>query len=101
MKKILIVDDEPQILEGLRRILHRKRDEWTLFFASSFNDALELLQKEELDAVLTDVNMPGRSGLDLLALIRSNELWEDIAVVVFTGVSDRAMKARTLLACPC
>ena len=45
--RILFVDDEPRILQGVRRILHRKRNQWQLFFATSVKDAITELTKNE------------------------------------------------------
>lgn len=65
-KSILFVDDEPNILSGLRRMLRPMRRKWELTFANSGAEALEKLEKQTFDAVVTDIRMPGMDGLTLL-----------------------------------
>ncbi len=65
-KRILFVDDESAVLNGLRRSLRSQRGHWDLFFASSGQEALELARTTRLDAVVADMRMPGMSGVALL-----------------------------------
>ena len=68
-KKILIVDDDPQIAESLEK--HLSAAGATVLTASSFETGIESIRKNAPDAVITDVMMPGRSGLDLVREIRA------------------------------
>ncbi len=95
-KKILFVDDEKRVLDGLRRILRGERGEWDITFANSVDEALEVLSDVDHDAVISDVNMPIRDGLDLLQAIRANERTADIPVVILTGNGEPDMKRRAL-----
>lgn len=63
---ILFVDDEPMLLQGLRRNLRHMRDEWDMLFASSAEEALRCAPIAELDAVVTDMRMPGMNGAAFL-----------------------------------
>lgn len=65
--KILIVDDEPIILNSLKdMILHSEYSDFTIFTADNAMDAYELLQKESPQIMLCDIQMPCENGIDLL-----------------------------------
>jgi len=66
MKRILFVDDETRILDGLRRMLFRMRDEWEMEFVDSGEKALARLAAVPADVVVTDMRMPGMDGSQLL-----------------------------------
>lgn len=66
MKHILFVDDDPLILAGLRRILRSRQVEWEMRFASSGAEALALMGTSPADVVVTDMDMPGMNGAQLL-----------------------------------
>ena len=66
MKTILFIDDEPYIIDGLRRTLRPMRHEWTVVFASNGAEALELIGQQPFDVIVTDMRMPGMSGIELL-----------------------------------
>lgn len=95
MKTILFVDDEPDILSSMRRMLHAYRDEWMLLFAVGGAEALEVLRSKRVDAVVTDVNMPGIDGLELLSQVGSGA-FGFVPVVVVTGAAERDLKRRAL-----
>lgn len=61
-KRILFVDDEPNFLAGLRRLLRGQRAEWDLYFAGGVDEALELLRRQPVETIVTDVNMPRRNA---------------------------------------
>lgn len=66
MLRILFVDDEPRILDGLRRQLHSYRKSWDMRFALSADEALRMLSEVDADIVVSDMRMPGVSGGELL-----------------------------------
>lgn len=66
MTRVLFVDDEPNVLEGLRRMLRPMRHEWQMAFASGGAEALRLLESEPADVVVTDMRMPAMGGETLL-----------------------------------
>ncbi len=90
--RILIVDDEESIRNLLARYLTTER--YTCSTAGSGAEAQELLEEEEFHLVLSDINMPGMSGIDLLAVIRA--MRPDTAVMMVTAVDDREMATRAL-----
>lgn len=71
MKRVLFVDDEPRILEGLQRMLRSQRTVWEMHFASSGEEALVLMEAEPYDIVVTDMKMPRMDGAALLEIIRA------------------------------
>ncbi|MGE4342868.1 MAG: sigma-54-dependent transcriptional regulator [Geoalkalibacter sp.] len=89
--RILVVDDEGVIREGIRRIL--ENGGYEVDVTSSGNLAIEKLQEEDFDVVITDLKMPGMSGMEVLKAIRI--LQPDVPVIIITGYStvDTAVEA--------
>ena len=94
--KILIVDDEPNVLSGLQRLLHRRRKEWNIYFAPGVTYALEMLNDIDFDVIISDISMPGKDGFDLLSSIRSSDRTRDLPVLMLTGLDDQDLKKRAL-----
>jgi DNA-binding NarL/FixJ family response regulator len=69
--RILIVDDHAIVREGLVRILEASGDGWTVAEAASGFQALEWLRRHGAELAIVDLSMPGMSGLDLVARLRS------------------------------
>jgi HD-like signal output (HDOD) protein/ActR/RegA family two-component response regulator len=92
--RILFVDDEPNILQGLQRMLRHMRGEWEMRFAESGQAALAMMETEQFAAVVSDMRMPGMDGTALLAEV----LRRDPAVVrvVLSGYSDVESVMRTV-----
>lgn len=82
MKKIMVVDDEAVIREGVKRILEGA-GEFTVETCASGHLALERLLDEDFDLVLTDLKMPGMSGMEVLQTLKS--IYPDVPVVMMTG----------------
>jgi CheY-like chemotaxis protein len=80
--KILVVDDEPEIRQMIVDFL-RDVEGYTVSDAESGQEALEVLAKEPFDLVLSDINMPGMKGFDLLKLVR--ERYPQIKRVLITA----------------
>jgi HD-like signal output (HDOD) protein/ActR/RegA family two-component response regulator len=105
MKRILFVDDESKILDGIRRMLHASRDRWELQFAVGGEAALKACEAGSFDVVISDMGMPGMDGATLLGHIRDR--FPDTARIILSGFSDAAMAMRAssvahrFLAKPC
>ena len=95
--RIFVVDDEPDVVELFRQQFRRelRHGEWQLDFASSADAAIAALPGQsgvEGLLVLSDVNMPGMSGLDLLAELKAR--WPEISVVMVTAYGDSETERR-------
>lgn len=71
-KRILFVDDEPDLLEALRDALRRYRRVWDLDFACGAEAAIAVLAQAPADVIVTDMRMPGMDGATLLAYVRDH-----------------------------
>jgi HD-like signal output (HDOD) protein len=84
--RLLFVDDEPRVLDGLRRMLRPLRGEWEMHFATSGAEALALMEEAAFHVVVTDMRMPEMDGAELLDRVR--ELHPDVVRIVLSGHSD-------------
>ena len=66
-KRILFVDDEAMVLQGLQRMLRSMRGEWEMEFVESAEAALALLAQKPFDVIVSDMRMPSMNGAELLA----------------------------------
>jgi putative nucleotidyltransferase with HDIG domain len=69
-KRILFVDDEPLVLNGLQRTLRKMRDVWDITFVSSAREALAILEHNSMDVIISDMKMPEMDGSQLLAEVK-------------------------------
>jgi len=88
MKKtgVLIVDDETELCDKLKNILEAQWDNYHIFTAYSGAEALTVLEKEDIDVLVSDIRMPGMNGIELMK--KTNELQRDIRTLVLTGHGD-------------
>lgn len=86
-KRILFVDDEENILQGLRRLLRPLRKEWDMRFASDGHEALKMLEETTCDVLVSDMRMPGMNGVRLLEEVRARH--PDTIRIVLSGQADR------------
>lgn len=84
-KKILIVDDEPNIVMSLEYAF--KKNNYKVFIARDGSEAIEILKKETPNAVLLDIMMPNVDGYQTLEHIKSNSKTKNIKVVFLTAKS--------------
>ena len=95
--RILMVDDEPDAQELFRQNFRReiRKGVYSFDFALSGEAALKLLKSQtppKVLLVLSDINMPGMSGIELLAEIRAT--WPELGVFMITAYGDNATEAR-------
>ena len=69
---ILFVDDQPRVLDGLRRSLRGMRDKWEMLFANSGYEAIEKLGMAPVDVIISDMHMPGMDGAELLTRVKKD-----------------------------
>ncbi len=84
--RVLFVDDEINVLSGLRRMLRGQRNEWDMLFANSGNEALQLLEQTPCDVIVSDMRMPGIDGAELLS--RVAEQYPHTVRLVLSGQSE-------------
>lgn len=82
-KKILIVDDEPNIVISLEFLM--KREGFQVFVASDGDTALEQMAAQNPDMVLLDVMMPKKNGYEVCQIIRANPDWQETKVIMITA----------------
>lgn len=70
--RILFVDDEERVLDGLRRMLRSMRNEWEMSFFNRGQDALNAMQSQAYDVIISDMMMPGMNGAELLKAVREH-----------------------------
>lgn len=85
--RILLVDDEEQVLRGVSRMIECEIDEWEVETALSGQEALEMLDEEPYDVVVSDMRMPGMDGAELLSLVEKR--YPNVFRVVLSGQADR------------
>jgi two-component system response regulator FixJ len=91
---VFFVDDEPKVRLVVRKTLERAGMEVTCF--ESADECLSHLDGERCDLLITDVKMPGRDGIELLAAVRQLQPW--LPVVVVTGFGDVPLAVKALKA---
>lgn len=89
---MLLVDDEPAIVQSLRRALFRHREAWEVEFVTSGARALSALSERPFDALITDIRMPELDGPGLLT--EAVARWPSLVRVVLTGDPGEARPAR-------
>ncbi len=105
MTRILFVDDEDSVLQGLRRILRPYRHQWNMTFAPGGQEALAALAEQPFDILVTDMRMPGTDGPALLAEVARQ--YPHIVRIVLSGHSSKNTTVRSVglthqyLAKPC
>jgi CheY-like chemotaxis protein len=98
---ILVVDDEPDVADLFRQRFRReaRAGTYVMHFAASGSEALDRLAEEiqpELAAVLSDINMPGMDGLELLDEIKQRRPHLPVMMVTAYGDDERRRRAREL-----
>lgn len=103
--KILFVDDEVIMLQGLSRSLRSMRKEWDCEFAGSGKEALSILSEKDFDLVVSDMRMPEMDGAELLTQVKTN--YPETMRFVLSGQAEERVFLRSLgsmhqfLAKPC
>lgn len=92
-KRVLFVDDDQNVLDGLKRTLHDMRTEWQMAFSTSGPDALRKLDESSFDVIVTDMRMPGMSGSELLAQVV--ERHPGVVRIVLSGTVEHDLVLRS------
>lgn len=92
--RILVVDDDPALLQALPHMLRLRLQNLHVDTAESAQLALELVQAQRYDVIVSDIKMPGMDGFDLLAALQ--HLWPETPVLLITGHGEHDMAIRAL-----
>jgi predicted regulator of Ras-like GTPase activity (Roadblock/LC7/MglB family) len=95
MKRVLVVDDEEDMLWMLQRNLNKGMQDVEILAAKSGEEALAVLSDKKVNLVITDINMPGISGLDLLVEI--NNKFPDTGVIIMTAYPSNAYENKAMM----
>src|SRR5207249_8817403 len=91
---VLVVDDDPALLQALPEALRLRMVGVTVDTADSGPAALDRIAARDYDAIVTDIKMPGMDGLELLAEIRTHR--PDTPTLMITGHGERALVVHAL-----
>ncbi len=89
--RILLVDDEPNMLESLGDVLRREGHQ--VLKATDGDTAIEIASRENLDLVITDLKMPGKDGIALLKELRRKASAAEVVIMTGYGTIDSAVEA--------
>lgn len=87
MIRVLFVDDEPHLLDGLKRVLRKMRGQWDMKFVESGAAALAEMEQSQYDVVVTDMRMPHMNGAELLREVIKRD--SSIVRIVLSGQSEQ------------
>ncbi|MGB0859518.1 MULTISPECIES: response regulator [Pseudoalteromonas] len=91
MAHILLVDDEPEVTNAIARLL---RKDYTITKCSEPENALEIVKRNDIDLVLSDIRMPVIDGVELLSQVKAYD--PDIGRVLLSGYSDMELCQRAI-----
>lgn len=94
MKRILFVDDESKVLDGLKRMLYADRKRWEMEFAVGGETALDACEQHSFDIVISDMRMPGMDGATLLGHIRDR--FPGTGRIILSGYSETKLATRSV-----
>jgi HD-like signal output (HDOD) protein len=94
LKRVLFVDDEVPVLDGLRARLHALRNRWEMVFVESGPRAITEIEHRPFDVIVTDMRMPGMDGAQLLDCV--SERWPETIRIVLSGYAEDEQAARLL-----
>jgi putative nucleotidyltransferase with HDIG domain len=92
--KVLLVDDDSKMLEGLERVLRPLQATWSVTAATSARSALELLDHEPVDVVVSDMRMPEMDGAALLTIVK--EKFPATTRIILSGQTDKSAALRAI-----
>jgi len=94
VKKILIADDEPDILEIIQYNL--QNEGYEVITARNGNLALDLAKKHQPDLIILDIMMPGKNGIEVCNILRLQPVFNDTLIIFLTALSDEGTEVKGL-----
>ncbi len=89
--QILVVDDDINTLNALQRLL--RRESYEILPAQSGPQALNILEKNDVDVILCDRRMPGMDGIETISRIRAHKEPRHIPIIMVTGMDTNTSRA--------
>jgi len=93
-KKILIADDEPDILEIIQYNL--QSEGYEVFTARNGNAAIEMAKKHQPDLIILDIMMPGKNGIEVCNVLRLQPAFNDTLIIFLSALSDEGTEIKGL-----
>src|SRR6195952_826145 len=94
VKKILIADDEPDILEIIQ--FNLKAEGYEVITAKNGDEAIEEAKKHQPDLIILDIMMPGKNGIDVCNILRMQPAFKETLIVFLSALSDEGTEIRGL-----
>ena len=94
VKKILIADDEPDILEIIE--FNLGNEGYEVFKAKNGDEALEEAKKHQPDLIILDIMMPGKNGIDVCSILRMQPAFKETLIIFLSALSDEGTEVRGL-----
>ena len=94
VKKILIADDEPDILEIIQYNL--QAEGYDVVTAKNGNEAIDLAKKFQPDLIILDIMMPGKNGIEVCNILRLQPDFNDTLIIFLTALSDEGTEIKGL-----
>ena len=94
VRKVLIADDEPDILEILKYNL--SNEGYEVFTAKDGDEALEKARRNQPDLIVLDVMMPKKTGVEVCQLLRAQSAFKDTLIIFLTAVNDEGTQIKGL-----
>ncbi|TFG34661.1 response regulator [Candidatus Thorarchaeota archaeon] len=92
--RVLLVDDDPELLDITRILMQQSESELELVTLESTKDVLDKIEREEFDIIISDYLMPDSTGLDLLEVLREEK--NEVSFIIWTGHSSEEIAIRGL-----
>jgi len=86
---VLVADDMQNMFNSIRSIMRLLKFGRRFFYAPNGEEALKILDKEEIDLAILDNNMPGMQGVEVLQIIREDKRWRDMPIIMITADATR------------
>lgn len=98
IKKLLLIDDDPDELEILLNVVDKLLVSCTCTWAASAADGIKMLENSKPDLILLDINMPRQNGWECLTILKTKNIIENIPVVLYSnGIDEKLVfKAKSL-----
>ncbi len=94
VKKILIADDEPDILEIIQYNL--RNEGYEVITAKNGNEAIDMAKKFQPDLIILDIMMPGKNGIEVCNILRLQPAFNDTLIIFLTALSDEGSEVKGL-----